>query len=109
MERPGPDIINSMDPVALRELILGSETISKMRGGTKKAADEEQVTIDFAFATVVSIKDIKRGELFSKDNIWVKRPGTGEIMAESYNGLLGKTALIDIEHDSHLEWNNIGE
>jgi sialic acid synthase SpsE len=109
MDRPGPDIINSMDPVALRELILGSEDIAKMRGGTKKAADEEQVTIDFAFATVVSIKNIKKGEVFTKDNLWVKRPGTGEILAESYKSMLGKVALCDIETDTHLEWLNVGK
>ena len=58
MDRPGPDIVNSMDPIKLKELIL-SEEIRKMLGGTKGAAEEEQVTIDFAFATVVSITDIK--------------------------------------------------
>ena len=35
MDRPGPDIINSMDPVALKDLIIGSNSLAKMRGGTK--------------------------------------------------------------------------
>lgn len=61
-----------------------------MLGGTKCAAAEEQVTIDFAFATVVAIRDIKKGESFTKENIWVKRPGTGEIPAEDYPNVLGK-------------------
>jgi sialic acid synthase SpsE len=107
MERPGPDIINSMDPVGLRELILGSEDIRLMRGGKKEAAAEEQVTIDFAFATVVTIKDIKAGEEFSQENLWVKRPGTGAIQAESYNNILGKKATNDIANDVHLEWSDI--
>ena len=109
MDRPGPDIVNSMDPLALKELIIGSETIQKMLGGTKEAAPEEQVTIDFAFATVVTIKDIKKGEILSKENIWVKRPGTGEIKAEHYNTLLGKPALIDIPFDAHVEWSAVGD
>ena len=66
-----------------------------MRGGSKEAAKEEQVTIDFAFATVVSIKKIKKGEVFTRDNIWVKRPGTGEIPAEDYEEILGKKAVTD--------------
>ncbi len=107
MERPGPDIINSMDPIALKELIIGSEEISKMRGGKKEAAKEEQVTIDFAFATVVTIKPIKKGETFTKENIWVKRPGTGEIKAESYNDLIGKKSLNDIGDDEHISWSDI--
>ncbi|WP_096022082.1 N-acetylneuraminate synthase [Campylobacter lanienae] len=107
MDRPGPDIVNSMDPIALKELIEGSKEIFLMRGGKKEAAKEEQVTIDFAFATVVTIKNIKKGDIFTKDNIWVKRPGTGEILAESYNEILGKKATNDIPLDTHLSWKDI--
>ena len=107
MQRVGPDIINSMDPKALNELINGSAEIAKMRGGVKEAAKEEQVTIDFAFATVVSIQPIKKGELFSKENLWVKRPGTGEIKAEHYNELLGKCAKHDIAIDQHISYNDV--
>ena len=108
-DRSGPDIVNSMDPVDLRELILGSEEIRKMRGGKKEATEEEQVTIDFAFATVVSIKPIRKGDIFTKENIWVKRPGTGEIKAEQYKELLGKKAAIDIDEDEHISWGQISE
>ncbi|KGG79685.1 polyhydroxyalkanoate synthesis repressor PhaR [Caloranaerobacter azorensis H53214] len=106
-DRTGPDIICSMDPKELKELIEGSKEIYLMRGGKKEAAKEEQVTINFAFATVVAIKDIKKGEVLTKDNIWVKRPGTGEIRAEHYNSLLGKKATRDIKYDEHLSWNDV--
>jgi len=109
MDRSGPDIVNSMDPLALKELIDGSIELAKMRGGRKEAAKEEQVTIDFAFATVVSIANIKKGEEFTKDNIWVKRPGTGEVAAESYQDVLGKIALTDIQYDTHIKWSDINE
>jgi N-acetylneuraminate synthase len=109
MDRDGPDIVNSMDPEALSELINGSVELAKMRGGKKEAAKEEQVTIDFAFATVVSIKDIKKGEAFTRDNIWVKRPGTGEIHAEKYNDLLGKKSIVNIQCDKHIKWSDINE
>lgn len=107
LEREGPDIINSMDPTQLRELIKGSKEIFLMRGGSKKAVLEEQATIDFAFATVVSIKKIKKGELFSKENIWVKRPGTGPILAEKYHDILGKIANSDIPIDQHISPSDI--
>ena len=109
MERPGPDIINSMDPVALRDLIFSAKNLWTMRGGNKGAAPEEQVTMDFAFATVVSIAPIKKGETLTKENIWVKRPGTGEIPAEKYQGLLGKTVVSDVGIDEHLCWQNISK
>lgn len=109
MERPGPDIINSMDPIALQELIYGSAEIALMRGGKKEATKEEQVTIDFAFATVVTIKSIKKGEQLTKENIWVKRPGTGSIKAEHYNELLGKVVNKDLDTDEHIDWSDINE
>jgi N-acetylneuraminate synthase len=103
-DRPGPDIICSMDPCDLRQLVEGSAEVALMRGGEKKAAEEEKVTIDFAFATVVTIKDVRKGELFTKDNIWVKRPGTGEIKAEYFNDILGKRASRDVAKDRHMIW-----
>lgn len=108
-DRPGPDILCSMDPKELKELIEGSTEISQMRGGKKEAAKEEQVTIDFAFATVVAIKDIKAGEILTKENIWAKRPGTGEIKAEHFNSLLGKRVKNHIGNDEHLKWEDIEE
>jgi N-acetylneuraminate synthase len=102
MQRLGPDIVCSMDEQATKELIVGTNEIWQMRGGTKQPAQEEQVTIDFAFATVCSIQDIKKGDLLTKDNIWVKRPGTGKILAEHYNGILGKTATRTIQNDEQL-------
>jgi N-acetylneuraminate synthase len=109
MDRKGPDIINSMDPVALKELIIGSAEIAKMRGGEKVAATEEQPTIDFAYATVVTIRDVKKGDVFTKDNLWVKRPGTGEYLAKDYDALLGKTAACDVPADVHINSSMIEE
>lgn len=108
-DRPGPDIVCSMEPKELKELIEGSKEIQQMRGGKKVAAKEEQVTIDFAFATVVTTKDLKKGDVLSKDNIWVKRPGTGQIKAEHYESLIGKRINKDIENDEHLSWADIEE
>ena len=106
-DRPGPDIVCSMDPKELKELIEASKEIQQMRGGKKEAAKEEQVTIDFAFATVVTTKPLKKGDILTKENIWVKRPGTGEIKAEHYESLLGKVVNKDIEEDEHLCWSDI--
>ena len=103
-ERSGPDIICSMDEANCKELITNSKLIKSMLGGKKVPAKEEKVTIDFAFATVVSIKEIKKGEILDATNLWVKRPGTGEIKAEFYNSIIGKKALKNIKKDKHLNW-----
>jgi len=103
MDRKGPDIVCSMDEQACAELIRGSNEIWQMRGGSKKPSEEEQVTIDFAFATVCTIAPVKKGELFTKENIWVKRPGSGEIPAERFNSILGKRAVRDLLQDVQLK------
>lgn len=102
-DRPGPDINCSMDIAECRDLILQSKRMHQMRGGKKGAVHEEKVTIDFAYASVVTIKDIKKGDIFNEKNIWVKRPGTGELMAEDYKNLIGKTSTSDIKNDTQLK------
>lgn len=106
MQRTGPDIVCSMDEQACRELIVGAHEIWQMRGGEKRPAAEEQVTIDFAFATVCSIAPIAEGETLTKDNIWVKRPGTGKILAEHFDSLLGKRATRAIAADEQLDFSD---
>ena len=88
--RLGPDIICSMDPSELHELIEGSKIIFEARGGEKGPVDDELSTIAFAFASIVAIKDIEYGEILTEENIWLKRPGGGDFGATDYNDLLGK-------------------
>ena len=104
MNRNGPDIVCSMDEQNLRELLKAVKEVFLMRGGSKQALPEEQVTIDFAFASVVSIKPIKSGEIFTEKNIWVKRPSKveGSIPAEFYSDVIGKQALCDIPDGIHI-------
>ncbi len=107
MDRNGPDIVCSMDEKELSNLIQSSKEIKLMRGGKKGPSKEEQVTIDFAFATVVTIAPIKKGEKFTKNNLWVKRPGKDGILAEHFEQILGKKSKKDIEVDTHLNWEDV--
>ncbi len=96
MDRPGPDIVCSMDPHGLSSLIEGSKVIFKARGGNKGPVDGEAPTIAFAFVSVVATRVIEAGEVFSEDNIWVKRPGTGDFSASDFSQLIGKFAKTKI-------------
>ena len=104
---PGPDIAISITPSELTELIVGSRAIHEALGGKKTILKEEQPVIDFAYACVVSIADIKKGEKFTKKNIWVKRPGTGEIKAVDYPKILGKIAKNSMAKDSQVRKRDI--
>lgn len=107
MQREGPDIICSMDEQRCRELIDAARILHLERGGRKGPAREEQVTMDFAFATVVTIQPIKAGEPLTRKNLWVKRPGTGPIPAEHYESLLGRSARRDLDADVHISMEDV--
>lgn len=108
LERSGPDISCSADPVALRELVEGCRILKRERGGSKSVRlEEEQVTRDFAFATVVTIKAVPKGAVFTDENVWVKRPGVGGIEAEHLSTVIGRRARRDISADTHLDWADV--
>lgn len=104
---PGPDTGISIEPDELADLIVGSRAIWSARGGSKTILAEEQPVIDFAYATVVSIAPVKAGETFSRSNVWVKRPGTGKILAERLDDVIGKRAARDIPPEVHLKPDDI--
>jgi N-acetylneuraminate synthase len=77
--------------------------IFKARGEHKGPVEAESPTIAFAFASVVAIRDIEEGEMLSEDNIWVKRPGTGDFRASDFEGLLGKKARNQISVGNQIK------
>jgi N-acetylneuraminate synthase len=101
---PGPDVPISIDGPELRDLIIGSRAVHQAIGGTKTILHEEQPTIDFAYACVVSLRDVAAGERLTMDNVWVKRPGTGEIKARDFANVLGRTVVHPIPVNTQLKW-----
>jgi sialic acid synthase SpsE len=99
---PGPDMPVSIEPHELAQMITGSRAIWQAKGGSKTRLPEEQPVIDFAYATVVTIAPVAAGSVFSRENVWVKRPGTGKILAERFNEVLGRKALRNIPADVHV-------
>jgi len=99
---PGPDVPISIEPAELGEMVKGARAIWEARGGRKGILPEEQPVIDFAYATLVTICPIAAGDVFTRENVWVKRPGTGPIRAEFFEGILGKTAARNVPTDVHL-------
>ncbi|NLK66992.1 MAG: polyhydroxyalkanoate biosynthesis repressor PhaR [Campylobacteraceae bacterium] len=109
MDRVGPDIVCSMDGKAFSELNAGAKALKLMRGGKKdEIIGLEKPTKDFAFASVVADRDIKKGEVLSGENLWVKRPGNGDFSADDYESLFGKVALVDIPKNAQIKKSDIG-
>lgn len=101
--RKGPDISASVDTKQMSKLIEGVKLIHKAMPGGIKPILKEKKTANFAFASVVSNSDIKKGEILNKSNIWVRRPGTGDYSAEKYYSLLGKKIKKNVKNNTQIK------
>ena len=104
---PGPDVPISIDPAELQQLVEGSRAVHQALGGSKTVLPEEQPTIDFAYACVVSLRDVGQGEPLTDENVWVKRPGTGDIKAAEFDRVLGRVAARNIAANTQLKWSDM--
>ena len=101
--RKGPDISASVNTEQMSELMKGVELIHKALPGGIKPILKEKKTANFAFASVVSNLDIKKGEILNKKNIWVRRPGNGDFTAEDYYLLLGKKINANVKKNMQIK------
>jgi N-acetylneuraminate synthase len=100
---PGPDHKASLEPGELRQMVNSIRQIELALGnGIKQPTASELKNITVARKSLVAIKEIKKGELFTEDNLGVKRPGTGLSPLEYWN-LLGKKADKDYMSDEVIE------
>ena len=86
----GPDVICSMDKKELKDLLVSADHISQAFGSKKEIIQAENVTRRFAFHSVVSKKNISKGEKLSWKNLTTKRPGTGDFPSYKIYNLFGK-------------------
>ena len=100
---PGPDQNVSIDPAGLCDLVAGIRKIEKAMGSEKHIHDLEKPIMQWARRSIVTIRDIKQGDILSYDNIWCKRPGTGIPSKEIFE-VVGAIATNDISKDSLLSY-----
>ncbi len=105
--RKGPDISASVNSLQMKDLLNGINLIHQAKPGGIKPVKEERKTAEFAFASVVSNRDISKGEKLNKSNIWVRRPGTGDFSAEDYLSLIGKKLKKNIKKNTQIKKSHI--
>ncbi|WP_145596266.1 N-acetylneuraminate synthase family protein [Candidatus Pelagibacter sp. FZCC0015] len=102
-DRKGPDVSCSMDKYQLQELLSASKFIPKSITGKKEPLKEEKVTMNFAFASVVSKIFINKGSSLNEKNICLKRPGNGDFLSKDFSKLIGKKAVVDIKKNIQIK------
>ena len=98
----GPDHRASLEPDQLKSMVSAIRNIEKAIGnGVKEPSLSEQKNKEIVRKSIVASRDIKKGEIFSVENISVKRPGTG-INPMHWDEVLGKTATRDFKNDEKI-------
>lgn len=100
---PGPDHVASLEPSELKAMVDAIRNVEMALGnGHKHVTDSERKNISIARKSIVAAHDIKAGDLFTEDNITVKRPGDG-ISPMMWDEVIGKCAKRDFQEDELIE------
>ena len=99
----GPDHKASLEPSELKAMVQAIRNIEKAIGtGKKKPSVSEVKNIVIARKSIVANQPIKKGEIFTEQNITTKRPGTG-ISPMKWRQVLGQKATRDFTEDELIE------
>ena len=107
--REGPDIPCSMDPAELSFLVQRSREIRTALNNDKRRTEPEEAVYHFARASVVADRDLPAGHVISADDIWVRRPGSGEIPARDFDRVVGKTLKLATRRNTQLKWADLSD
>lgn len=105
--RLGPDISCSMDPVELKRLIDRSAEIHVALNNEKCRSKPEESVYRFARGSVVADRDMPKGTVIGKDDIWARRPGTGDISVEHFDELIGRRLVVDLKRNQQIKWSDL--
>lgn len=101
--QPGPDHAASLEPNELKAMISAIRNIERAMGdGIKKPSSSEAKNLPIARRSIVAAKTIRKGELFTEDNLTVKRPGTG-ISPMQWDSLVGMVADRQYSKDDLIQ------
>lgn len=103
---PGPDQSVSIDFAQMKELVEGIRKIELANKGIKKVHRSEEIIRKWAFRSIISLCEIKKGQVITEDMVWSKRPGTG-IPSYRMNEVIGKTAIKNIEKNVLISWDDL--
>ena len=101
---PGPDHKASLEPDELKAMVSAIRNIEKAIGGSglKEVSKSEEKNKPIVRKSIVASTDIKKGDIFTPENLTVKRPGTG-ISPMQWDEVIGKEAKQSFQEDDLIE------
>lgn len=107
--RSGPDIACSMDPPELARLISRSKEIHTSARNPKQRSEREEDVYRFARGSIVADKQLSVGTVIKKQDIWARRPGSGEIAAFEFDQVVGRKLTRDVCRNEQLKWSDLAK
>ena len=99
----GPDHKSSLEPPELLEMVKSIRNIEIAMGNGKKIASPSEIkNMNLARRSIVASKSIKKGDLFSENNLDVKRPGNG-LSPMYWDKLIGTHSPKNFKKDQKIK------
>ncbi|NFE60774.1 pseudaminic acid synthase [Clostridium botulinum] len=99
----GPDAKFSLEPHEFKNMVTSVRNIEKALGNVTYELTEKQMNSREHSRSLFIVKDIKKGEKFTTDNVKSIRPGFG-LKPKYINDVIGKISNVDIEKGTPMEW-----
>ena len=100
---PGPDHKASLEPHELKQFVSAIRNIEKAMGdGIKKPSPSERKNKAIVRKSIVAARAIKEGEVFTEENLAVKRPANG-LSPMLWDKVCGRSAFRDFAPDELIE------
>ncbi len=99
---PGPDHVASLEPEELSRMVKEIRNVAVSLGSPlKQISDSERKNMAVARKSIVAATDIKEGDIFTEENLTVKRPGDG-ISPMLWDKIIGRKAVRNFSKDSPI-------
>ena len=105
--RKGPDIPCSMDPAELRFLIDRSREVHTALMNPKVRTGPEEDVYRFARGSIVADRELPLGHVITAQDIWARRPGSGEISVQHFDRLIGARLTRSVRRNQQLRWSDL--
>jgi pseudaminic acid synthase len=104
----GPDGAFSLEPEEFKAMVEGVRTAEKALGSVHFGVSDREGRSRVFRRSLFVVRDLKKGEKFSSENVRSIRPGDG-LHTRHLAEVLGKTAALDIAQGTPLSWDLVSQ
>jgi len=105
---PEPDHKASLEPEEFKYMVKSIRDVEKVLGSSSRVPSEEELSNIISRKSIVSLTDIKKGDVITEKMLGMKRPGIGIWPTyKNLSRLVGRKAKINIKKDTIIRWEMI--